>query len=491
VISSDFGAGGGELGANCGIALGNRGLLWGNDDSPAALAGISDKGYNQFATVANISNGCGLNKGARWLSDIQNIVGAGRTKNYTGNLTDVFSCLAKGVGVKGCGEEHALQSIRIALNPQTGYNDANIGFLRSKAYLAIIIIADEDDCSADPYSATDKKPNNDGMFTPNGLTGETTSLRCAGRGHVCNGKPIEGYDPANGYTGPNPLSVNFADCAAKEPTSSDPQASDYHYLPLIPIQTIIDDVLRLKNGNKEKILVSGIIGWPKDNNLNGVKYQYNKDATSIPDSLKALWDYMPICTLPDQKSDDGNIYKAYGGLRLKKFIDAFKGKDENVFSICNNDFTIAMTQIGNAIAQKLRPGCVQYPLIDTNPGNGKLDPECQVQDRIPCDKPGEGKCFQNGYEQQTLVECKDSAGNALDPSTAKNNLTKIAEDKRPCWYLSYDPDKIVGCPDAFQNQKISALRKSGTVAPPGTLLAMKCLTCPKSVDECKADLQNK
>ena len=102
------------------------------------------------------------------------------------------------------------------------------------------------------------------------------------------------------------------------------------------------------------ILVSGIIGWPKDNKLDGVKYQYNKDSTSIPASLQTLWDYMPICTLPNQKSADGNIYKAYGGLRLKKFINAFKGTDENVFSICNDDFTDAMTQIGNAIAKKLR-----------------------------------------------------------------------------------------------------------------------------------------
>ena len=324
VISSDFGAGGGGMGANCGTPLGNRGLLWGNDNSATAMAGIGATGYNQFATVANISNGCGLDQGARWISDIQKTTGAGRDKNYTGNLTDVFSCLATAVGTKGCGEEHQLQSIRIALNPQTGYNDANIGFLRPKAYLAIVMVTDEDDCSADPYDATDRKPNNDNIFTPNGPIYETTSLRCAARGHVCNGKAIPNYDPTNGYDGSKgPLSLNLADCAAKDPTTTDPQTQDYHWLPLIPIQTIIDDVARVKGGNKDNIFVSGIIGWPQSGDLTGVKYRIDRDTTSIPASLQSLWDYMPICTLPDQKSMDGNIYKAYGGLRLKKFIDAF------------------------------------------------------------------------------------------------------------------------------------------------------------------------
>jgi hypothetical protein len=495
VVSSDFGAGGGELGSNCGTPLGNRGLLWGNDNSATATGGIDAKsGYNQFATVANISGACGLHQGARWIEDIQNPNGAGRQKNYDGTLVDSFSCLAKAVGTKGCGEEHHLQSIRVALNPQAGINDANNGFLRSKAYLAVVLIADEDDCSADPYSTpgdANHPVNNDNMFNNANLNAETTSLRCAGRGHVWKGQAIPNYDATNGYTGKDPLDLPFAEMAAREPQpagETNAAKLDYHWLPLIPIQTVIDSVLNVKNGNKGKILVSGIIGWPQNDDLSNVRYQYGKDSTSMPAQLQTLWDYMPICKL-DQKSADGNVYKGYGGLRLKKFIDAFKGDEKNVFSICDNDFTVAMTQIGNAIAQKLRPGCVQFPLIDTEPSTTPrtLQPECRVLDRIPCDAGSTG-CLASGYKQQTLLECKDSAGNALNPKTANNKDANgkteadrlIPEDKRDCWYLSYDDNKITGCPNAYLNQKISALRKSGTVAPPGTMLAMKCLTCPDS-----------
>ena len=299
VVSSDMGAGGGELGNNCGVPLGDRGLLWGNDPTPGVRATVA----------GGTTSGCGLNQGARWIEDIEKADGSGRQTNYSGNLTDVFSCLAKAVGVKGCGEEHQLQSVRLALNPQTGINDANRGFLRPDAYLAVVLITDEDDCSADPYSRTNDPNhpvNNDGIFYQDNA-GDTTSLRCAARGHVCNGQAIPNYDPQTGYDGSKgPFVTDFANCAAKEPNTP----PDFHWLPLIPVEDLINSVVAAKGGNIQKVLVSGIIGWPENNNLAGVQYRIDKDSTSVPTSLRSLWDYMPICSIPSVTSADGNIYKA-------------------------------------------------------------------------------------------------------------------------------------------------------------------------------------
>jgi len=486
VISSDMGAGAGEAGGNCSVVLGNRGLLWGNDSSPDVVAGVSAT-YNQFATVA-VANaagakntaGCGLNANQRWISDIQNKDGVTRTKNYTGNLTDVFSCLAQAVGTGGCGYEHQLQSLRVALNPIVGdpndpnnppINPQDVGFLRDKAYLAVILITDEDDCSADPNAK-----NNDGMFAPRTL-GDTASLRCATRGHVCNGQPIPNYDPTNGYGNgdPNvaPFSTDFANCAAKEPASP----PDPHSLPLISVEDMINSVNQVKTRPQEQILVSGVIGWPQDKTLSGVKYQINKDPTSMPAEQQKLWDYMPICTVPSIKSADGNIYKAYGGLRLKKFIDAY-GANGQVFSICNSDFTDAMTQIGNAIVRKLVPGCVQYPLIDSDPDNDGVQPECQVMDRISCDTPGKDTCLQSGYQESRISECIDPTTQLpLNPDSPA--VKNIPDGSRPCWYLIYDNNANTGCPTAYKHQKIAALRKGDANAPAGTLLAMQCLTCAR------------
>jgi hypothetical protein len=62
-------------------------------------------------------------------------------------------------------------------------------------------------------------------------------------------------------------------------------------------------------------------------------------------------------------------------------------------------------------------------------------------------------------------------------------LATVSEDQRPCWYLVYDHSDM-GCPAAPNGQRISALRKSGTVAPPGWILSMTCWTCPASDPAC-------
>jgi hypothetical protein len=250
--------------------------------------------------------------------------------------------------------------------------------------------------------------------------------------------------------------------------------------------------------------VSGIIGWPPgplDTALPASvqttdQYRIDKDATSLPASQKTLWDYMPICWDPNQKSNDGNIYKAYGGLRLKQFINAF-GANGQVFSICNSDFTNAMKQIGDAIAQVLKPGCVQYPLIDTDPTTPTItEPECQVVDRIPCTEIYKNGCLESGFKETRLAECKDGSGKILDPASLDPSkvgqaavdklLTNISEASRPCWYLSYDNTPSTGCSGSYLGQRISALRPTGTVAPPGTFLAMQCLTCARSDQNCPA-----
>ncbi|HJX63287.1 MAG TPA: hypothetical protein VJ860_04965 [Polyangia bacterium] len=346
VVSSDMGAGSEGIGGNCDRPLGDRGLLWGNDPTPGAIATVAEAP----------NNGCGLYSGARWIEDIQNPNGVGRQQNYTGNLADVFSCLAKAVGVNGCGYEHPLQSVRVALNPQGGINDANVGFVRPKGYLAIVLITDEDDCSADVSDV-----GNNGMFLQR-PKGETASMKCAMRGDLCNGAVIPNYDPANGYSAlpGQGFSTPLSNCAPRDQrTPADPA-----YMPLIPVQAIIDSVNSVHaslNGvdvykRSERILVSGIIGWPENDDPSTVNFTIGVDATSLPPPQNTYWDYMPICTIPSMKAADGNIYKVYGGLRLKKFIDSF-GNNGQRFSICNPDFSDAMTQIGSAIVRAMGSGC--------------------------------------------------------------------------------------------------------------------------------------
>jgi len=464
VVSSDMGAGTQPAGGNWRF-LGDRGLLWGNDPAPGAIATVA----------GGATDGCGLDPGARWIENVETLEG-GRRKNYAGELVDVFACLATAVGANGSPYPHVLQALRVALNPQDGVNEANVGFLRPKAYLFIVLIADEDDCSADFDDTIDN-----GMFQPM-LPNETARLRCAARGHVCNGQPIPDYDPATGYMGQG-FTASLADCAAKD--QLDPSQPDPAYLPLVRVQDAIDWVNRVKARPQEQILVSGVIGWPANDDPNSVRYQIGKDPTA-PSPQDTQWDYLPICEHPVDASADGNTFKAYGGLRLKQFIDAYKGGyDENTFSICNQDLTAAMTQFDLFVWDPRRP-CIDSPLIDTDPSTPEIDPECQVIEQRQCGTPGQGACLPSGYQEQSIPECRDTQGNRLDP--ANPQWDSVSDDNRPCWLLDYDRSPA-GCPTSPNGARILVLRKEGYVAPPNSLLRIACLTCPRDDQLCSVSHQ--
>jgi hypothetical protein len=92
-------------------------------------------------------------------------------------VKDAFSCIAQ-LGTGGCGFEHHLESARDALDPRLKVNP---GFLRDSAFLAIVILGDEDDCSAQKTQLFD--PSQQGLTDP---LGPLTSFRCTEFGIHCD-----------------------------------------------------------------------------------------------------------------------------------------------------------------------------------------------------------------------------------------------------------------------------------------------------------------
>src|SRR6478609_2816445 len=124
VISSDMGAGDGSV-ASCDSTGGKNGIF-------------------QY-TARGTCTSTGLQTGATYISNI------GGVANYTGNLPDVFTCIAA-LGESGCGFEHQFASITRALgvDGRGAAPQENQDFLRPDAYLVIVLITNEDDCSASP-----------------------------------------------------------------------------------------------------------------------------------------------------------------------------------------------------------------------------------------------------------------------------------------------------------------------------------------------------
>jgi hypothetical protein len=305
-----------------------------------------------------VKPGCGLDPATNgfWLA-----TGSGVTNNFTGSLTNVFSCMAD-LGIGGCGYEHQLQSIRGALaNPPV--NVENRDFLRDGAYLGIVILSDEDDCSGEPNAD----------FFKDLVPGQAGSLRCATLGHVCNGMPV----PAMlGFSTP------LANCEPYVRQNSEATSR------LINVQEFVDYIRALKNGRVDKVLVSSIIGWNDTGNY-GIIERPASSGTGME------LDLAPACNDPAT----GN---AAPGIRLRKFTQSFP--NNTVHGICQANLATALGEIGKKLAGILTNTCVTQPLVDTDLSANGVQADCQVVDRVPRDDSP------TGYRDNPLPRC---AGNNM------------------------------------------------------------------------------
>lgn len=112
---------------------------------------------------------------ARYLESLRPTTPGGtRPSNHTGELKAAFAAAAT-VGSRGCNFESHLMSMKRALDG----NRLNEGFLRPHAYLAVVFIADEDDCSVDEAGQ--------GFFNQPDLQRNSSSFICFRNSTVCDG----------------------------------------------------------------------------------------------------------------------------------------------------------------------------------------------------------------------------------------------------------------------------------------------------------------
>lgn len=293
VVSSDLGTAPHAVDGRCDSTGGDRGLM-------LTAAGCPALGGNLF------------------LEDVLDPDGT-RRRNYSGTLGDAFACLAN-VGSNGCGFEQHLEAMKVALTPGT-----NRDFVRDHAALAVIFVADEDDCSS---------PNG-ALYDPGATAtlGAMTDFRCHAHGIVCTDNP----DPA--ALGPR------TGCAP------DPE-SDL----LQNVDRYVEFLVGLKGGRRDKVIVGGIIGDPS-------QVEIGLDSLDRPEVRAAC--------------PSGGLGSSEPGLRFAAFFDGFQ--HSSYASLCDGDLSGALDQIGEVItaAGDLRY-CVSRPLADRNPQLGGLQPECSL-----------------------------------------------------------------------------------------------------------------
>jgi len=354
VISSDVSAG--EVNSNS-CTCGETGGCPRQGGGPAYINYDPDNNGDNGAYVVGNSNvpptgHCGINDNANFIEDIAGTGGARQT-NYTGSLSDAFSCAAN-LQTGGCGFEQPLESLKRALDNQSGLNT---GFLRENAFLGIVILSDEDDCSASNLDVFDLA---EGTLGPYGsFRCFEYAIECDQSGHV---PPAAGTEDTRTNCHPNESSPYFA-----------------------RVQTYIDEIKSTK-ADPTSIVVGEIIGVPPENKTATVR------RVGTEPNVQA--ELGPTC-------EDPATGEAAPGYRLKQFADGFPERN-TVTSICNDDLSDALVGIAELLKLVIGNPCIIGNLADKDPMADGIQPECNVSDRRP------------GVETQ-IPQCPTSPG---DPSNA-------------------------------------------------------------------------
>ena len=213
----------------------------------------------------------------------------------------------------------------------------NRGFLRDEAVLAVVLLTDEDDCSA-PANSPLFDPSQD---TPDAPLGRLDSFRCNEFGHLCGGAPP-----------PRTAASNLQMCTSAEDGR------------LVRVSEIADFLKSLK-ADPNDVMVAAITGPPTP---------YSVDVRSTPNQsgvVQPAPEIVPSCT-----SANGSAAPA---VRIRELVDAF-GVNGTFLSICADDFRPAMTRIGQEIARRASLECLIQRPADVDPDLPGLQPNCQVVD---------------------------------------------------------------------------------------------------------------
>ena len=458
IIDSDLGTGGAYDSGSCGPKI--------LPDGTNSVYGDLGRFQMRNATTCGVTGADAL-----WLEYAK-----GQPANYTGDISPVFACLAGGLGTLGCGAEHQLQAFEFALLASGIGNDAQQKMLRPDAYLGLVFLTDEDDCSA---------ATNDGMFGDKPeLRGETASLRCATRAHMCSGTNLTTSPP--GYPTTAAFTHAFSDCQARTdscPNPIDGTSTDTSVptdcSPLKDIHRLAQEIKSLKDDPDNQILVAGIFGWPRSD-ADMASAEYKIAPIPNPNTADAqhptVYDYWPVCYDPNHLPSAATTdlvtgfdataagWGATGGLRESAFVDEF-GTNGRKFSICEPDFAESMKSIGDAVAKKLQNLCVNYKLVDTNSPTPGVQADCRVAYQRAVVDPN---------QPASTIITEYAIGLPQCPADASNGNVS-----QTCWQLASDFSR---CPAT--GQLVNVLRSEadiaqyGAVLPAGTALAMQCQTCP-------------
>ena len=321
-------------------------------------------------------------------------------------FADEVACVAA-MGTNGCGFEQQLDSVLKAVTPSSsgirfvegsvGHADGqNGGFIRPSSLLAIILVTDEEDCSA----------ANPGIFDPASTTfGGDLNLRCWTYGH-----------PADGI--------------------------------LHPVERFVDGLLATRE-DPGLLVVAAITGIPTATNpAVGEAIDYT-GILAHPDMTELVDPSMPSRLRPscDRTDEAGDRALAFPPRRIVSMLEQLEGRgaSSTVQTICQDSFSSAIEAVVRKMADALHGTCLPRALA-RSAGNVV---SCDVVEVLAvgrrCDElPG-----------RTLVRMETDTFTGMNVEVCRVDQLPVVGDAIPVgegWYYDdFSPD-VVGadarCPEA-------------------------------------------
>ncbi|MBI4510352.1 MAG: VWA domain-containing protein [Deltaproteobacteria bacterium] len=371
--------------------------------------GEGDDGF--LISSPQAGNTCTAPSGT-FIRDVKRADGT-RDRNYpAGKLAETFGCIAE-VGDDGCGFEKHLEAMRRALDGR------NKEFHRKNAYLAVIFLADEDDCSVTEQGGIifDYDEQIDNVSS---TLGPYDSFRCTEFGVVCDDGLIERTTKTYGTCVPRK-----EDDLAKQLV-----AHPQEYV------TFLKNLKGTGSSDDNKIIIANIVG--------------NPDKLKVLTNDKGRPKLEPSCQSTNGKADPAH--------RLDWFRKQFQ---KNTFvSICNSDLTDALTEIAELLKRAIDDPCIEGAVntTDAQPNQPGLQINCEVADVKFSGTDEE--------DQKQLPRCPMQDENTPVPSTDASN------PPRPCWYVKAEPTKCASKP----SQLALIVDRNGAEPEDGTSIIMRCAT---------------
>jgi len=287
----------------------------GTSNADGALAPATDKcnGVGDDGLMRELPSVTSTIAKARFIIDEDDGHG-GRTRNYAGTLEETFAEIAN-VGIDGCGIEQHLGAMTRALDPR---NVRNAGFLRDDALLAVVVIADEDDCTL-AHAGLFGKANLNAACTVDAITCDT---ELTGVGD---------------YTGCRP-----------NPTPS--YVDDYKEYAL---------ALKRLKADPRDVIVAGIIGPTSETiTLGSDSHGLEVDAT---------------CSYQGASG----AQHAAAAIRTTAFLAEFPDRS-TAATICDGDLTPALVQVSELLVSVLGDTCFEGEVADLDPGTDGVQYDCSV-----------------------------------------------------------------------------------------------------------------